>query len=278
MEISVRVLDSHEPGLRWHFCTARQQDIGVQVTGAYRDARVFCPLCGGLTTSDVEDVRPSPGWIDRERNFGCPDCPHGYPDAPCSELSATNADCDYEFRLSVPEYRALRLSSEPDRFKALERWARPCALCREQILADNYGVLEHELRQLCAELVGASAAAQDRVRDFDSALRLVHALRERVDRHENTLRAEAGDLQLGYLYGISNGHAIKIGWSWAHPGARGGRLAQLQTGCPDELRLLGAILGAKSEERALHARFYEHRIRGEWFRHAPEIVEYFVKQ
>jgi hypothetical protein len=85
-------------------------------------------------------------------------------------------------------------------------------------------------------------------------------------------------LQLGYLYGISNGHAIKIGWSWAHPGARGGRLAQLQTGCPDELRLLGAILGAKSEERALHARFYEHRIRGEWFRHAPEIVEYFVKQ
>lgn len=61
---------------------------------------------------------------------------------------------------------------------------------------------------------------------------------------------------------------IKIGWS-----VRANvRLSDLQTGCPEPLRLLGAVPGKKHEERMFHRMFRHARIRGEWFHPVPSIV------
>ena len=46
------------------------------------------------------------------------------------------------------------------------------------------------------------------------------------------------------------------------------RKKQLQTGCPDELKILfqyGGILGNEYPECDLHGYFKEFRVRGEWF-------------
>lgn len=46
------------------------------------------------------------------------------------------------------------------------------------------------------------------------------------------------------------------------------RLAQLQTGCPHQLRILLKVPGKGHQERGIHERLASHRIRherGEWF-------------
>lgn len=63
--------------------------------------------------------------------------------------------------------------------------------------------------------------------------------------------------------------AIKIGVA-DDPAAR---LQSLQTGCPDRLTLLVVIPGGRPEEAALHGRFKDIRLRGEWFRESPELME-----
>ena len=50
------------------------------------------------------------------------------------------------------------------------------------------------------------------------------------------------------------------------------RLAELQTGCPDKLRLLATRPGGIQEEHRLHAQFAQSRIRGEWFRPSVELI------
>ena len=77
---------------------------------------------------------------------------------------------------------------------------------------------------------------------------------------------------LSYVYFIramTLGH-IKIGWALC-PFSR---LATLQIACPDELELLGVIVtdDAATTEGHYHQRFIAHRIRGEWFRGAPELL------
>lgn len=52
------------------------------------------------------------------------------------------------------------------------------------------------------------------------------------------------------------------------------RLAQLQTSSERPLRILLTLVGDESRECAYHKLWAEHRIRGEWFDPAPEIVEY----
>lgn len=69
------------------------------------------------------------------------------------------------------------------------------------------------------------------------------------------------------------GVALKIGWTEKHPGK--GRLGQLQTASEKSLDLLGVILGTIVDERQLQQRFARHRIRGEWFEPAQEILAYF---
>lgn len=53
------------------------------------------------------------------------------------------------------------------------------------------------------------------------------------------------------------------------------RLAQLQTGSPARLRLIGFVpeVGAQGE-RALHVRFAAAHAHGEWFHPVPELMDY----
>lgn len=52
------------------------------------------------------------------------------------------------------------------------------------------------------------------------------------------------------------------------------RMAQLQTGCPYELKLLWTIHGNQEKEAEIHSDFEEERIRGEWFHPSEMLLEY----
>ena len=56
--------------------------------------------------------------------------------------------------------------------------------------------------------------------------------------------------------------AIKIGFCLKNPRKR---LAALQTGNSNAMRLLGHVPGSELHERRLHERFSQFHIQGEWF-------------
>lgn len=74
----------------------------------------------------------------------------------------------------------------------------------------------------------------------------------------------------GWVYFVSTGDAIKIGWS-AAPNTR---LARLQTGNPQSLRFLGTVEGTKNDEHAIQEQFKHLRLRGEWFQTTPELLSF----
>jgi hypothetical protein len=51
------------------------------------------------------------------------------------------------------------------------------------------------------------------------------------------------------------------------------RLDHLQTGSPYELKVLAVVPAGRSLERAYHDSFDRHRLRGEWFERAPDILD-----
>ena len=55
------------------------------------------------------------------------------------------------------------------------------------------------------------------------------------------------------------------------------RIAQMQTCCPYELRLLWQIQGDKNDEAEIHERWKHERIRGEWFRPSRKLLV-FIEQ
>lgn len=71
-----------------------------------------------------------------------------------------------------------------------------------------------------------------------------------------------------YMIQSGDGGPVKIGLS-KNPKKR---LSQLQVSHPYTLRLIHIFAGGRDEEIALHLRFAEARIRGEWFHPLPEIV------
>ena len=74
-----------------------------------------------------------------------------------------------------------------------------------------------------------------------------------------------------WVYFIRAGDsAIKIGSAASVTG----RLGELQVGNHEELTLLLAVRIELLTERGLHERFAHLRIRGEWFRAAPELLEF----
>lgn len=67
----------------------------------------------------------------------------------------------------------------------------------------------------------------------------------------------------GFIYFVctGNGGPVKIGWS-LHPERR---LAMLQVGNPERLKLLGAVAGTREDERRIHDALAPEHILGEWF-------------
>lgn len=65
---------------------------------------------------------------------------------------------------------------------------------------------------------------------------------------------------------------IKIGTT--KDGNEEARLQTLQTGCAEDLSLVAVEPGGVDEERRLHERFAEYRLRGEWFRPGVKLAAY----
>ncbi|MBC8877195.1 MAG: GIY-YIG nuclease family protein [Planctomycetes bacterium] len=67
---------------------------------------------------------------------------------------------------------------------------------------------------------------------------------------------------------------IKIGLTASHPE---GRRRACQTGNPRELVLLFQMEGSKQDEDALHERFADANVRGEWFKAVPELLLFIAE-
>ncbi len=85
------------------------------------------------------------------------------------------------------------------------------------------------------------------------------------------VRVERELKMIYFIKNITNG-TIKIGFS-DKPNKR---LSELQTGSADKLVLIKAIDGDESVEAALHQQFALHRLQGEWFSPAEELIQ-FIK-
>lgn len=107
-------------------------------------------------------------------------------------------------------------------------------------------------------------------RDPDMAQVMLSAARLRSQTRRVTKREPA------YVYFVQAGEdgLVKIGCA----SDVASRLATLQTGSPEPLRLLGVTAGGKSAESALHRRFAHLRVRGEWFVAAEELLGYIQEQ
>jgi T5orf172 domain len=86
---------------------------------------------------------------------------------------------------------------------------------------------------------------------------------------ERYLKRKKGDGKPRLYFIQAASGPIKIGFTTKTPE---GRLAELQAGNHEELKLLGVRLGTKAEEAALHEQFRHLKIRGEWFQPAPELL------
>ena len=53
------------------------------------------------------------------------------------------------------------------------------------------------------------------------------------------------------------------------------RLTQLQIGCPDALIVHFLVDGSKSNEKQLHEKFKQFKMRGEWFHYNETIKRFF---
>nr|WP_276046570.1 MULTISPECIES: GIY-YIG nuclease family protein [unclassified Sphingomonas] len=62
---------------------------------------------------------------------------------------------------------------------------------------------------------------------------------------------------------------VKIGTTYDLPR----RLRHIQAACPYEVALLADFPGSYGLEAELHEGFRQHRLKGEWFTRAPEILE-----
>lgn len=72
----------------------------------------------------------------------------------------------------------------------------------------------------------------------------------------------------GFIYFIRAGDMVKIGFTRSDPRRR---VAALQTGNAEHLRLLTYIAGHSKMETELHDLLRDHRVRGEWFRWTAEV-------
>ena len=81
-------------------------------------------------------------------------------------------------------------------------------------------------------------------------------------------RDSSGNVPAGVVYFVRSGDSIKIGS--ASDFKR--RSSSLQTASPEPLNVLAIVPGL--DEYKIHQRFAHLRIRGEWFRAEPELLEF----
>ena len=77
----------------------------------------------------------------------------------------------------------------------------------------------------------------------------------------------------GFIYFIDGGEHIKIGYSRSLES----RLHKMGTDVPGEIKLLHIEPGTFKQEKVFHRHFAAIRVRGEWFRKTPELLE-FIEQ
>ena len=75
--------------------------------------------------------------------------------------------------------------------------------------------------------------------------------------------------QLVYAIQSVNLKTVKIGYSTDV----NQRLSNLQSGSPDELKIIGCWLGTESDEKQMHGRFDYCRMHREWFYPSKELLE-----
>ncbi len=63
---------------------------------------------------------------------------------------------------------------------------------------------------------------------------------------------------------------IKIGYT---SGEVKNRLRSLQTGHPYKLKILATLSGTRDDERSLHEKFANSRLKGEWFKSHPDLLD-----
>lgn len=79
---------------------------------------------------------------------------------------------------------------------------------------------------------------------------------------------QAAENPTGFVYFARTRKAIKIGY--AKDVAK--RVAALQVGNANKLRVVLELPGTERDERQIHWLFEEHRMRGEWFRPDPFVL------
>jgi hypothetical protein len=75
----------------------------------------------------------------------------------------------------------------------------------------------------------------------------------------------------GWVYFISAGPFVKIGWS---AGLGDNRLDDMQTGCPYRMQVEVSFEGTIRDERAMHWHFAQQHERGEWFRYEGRLKSF----
>lgn len=76
-----------------------------------------------------------------------------------------------------------------------------------------------------------------------------------------------------YYVQPKSGGLIKIGYTSKKVELR---VSELQTGCPDQLVILGQEEGDERKEADLHKKFSHLRVTGEWFRPSIELMRHVV--
>lgn len=102
------------------------------------------------------------------------------------------------------------------------------------------------------------------------AKKLFSALQDEATRRREMRYPIVAREKFNEVYFIRCVDFVKIGFTYDVRA----RLETLQAATPYELELLDSFPGQEADEKSLHSRFADYRVRGEWFRLAPEILEY----
>lgn len=135
----------------------------------------------------------------------------------------------------------------------------------EKLQAVRDSLTYQEMNLLCQERIDAvtNAVYQQGVADGRAKL-----LQEQRDERERRKIGRGKKEWMTVIYFIRSPNAVKIGMA-KDPHRR---LMVLQTSHPDELELVATCEGGRALEAEYHARFAEHRVRGEWFQPASPIL------